>query len=103
MHFHPAPDLVNMEFLVDSLRELTGPLHHDTPGMHVLVWVYFVAAASTQDLGNQKYFAEKLRQVYSKTRMHNIVVAIERLEGIWVQRREGWAVGFSMKRPVLAI
>lgn len=86
-----------------SLRASTEPLQHDTPGMHVLVWVYFVAAASTQDLENQNYFVEKLRQVYSKTHMHNIVVAIERLEEIWRQRREGSAVGFSMMRPVLAI
>lgn len=103
MHFQPAPDLVAMESMVVSLRVSTEPLQHDTPGMHVLVWVYFVAAASTQDLGNQSYFAEKLRQVYNKTRMHNIVVAIERLEEIWAQRRKGWAVGFSMMRPVLAI
>lgn len=103
MHFHLVPDLASMELMVHSLKTLTEPLQHDTPGMHVLVWVYFVAAASTQDSKNQDYFASKLRQVYNKTHMHNIVVAVKQLEDIWQQGQNGWATRFPMMRPVLAI
>jgi hypothetical protein len=103
LHFHPVPDLGSMELMVHSLRALTEPLQQDTPGMHVLVWVYFVAAASTRDPGNQSYFAGKLLQVYNNTHMHNIIVAVERLEELWLQRKNGLTTGFSMMRPVLAI
>lgn len=103
MHFHSAPNLVVMESMVDLLRTLTEPLQHDTPGMHALVWVYFIAAASTQNPSNQSYFVEKLRQIYNKTQMHNIIVAVERLEEMWTKRQNGWTVAFPMMRPVLAI
>jgi hypothetical protein len=103
MHFQQTSNLVAMEFMVQSLRISTEPLQHDTPGMHALVWVYFIAAASTQHPGNQGYFAAKLRQVYDKTHMHNIVVAVERLEEMWLQGQDGWITNFPMMRPVLAI
>jgi len=103
MHFHIVSDLATMESMVNSLKSLTEPLQEDTPGMHALVWVYFIAAASTQDFENQKYFARKLRQVYNNTRMHNIIVAIERLEEMWLQGQNGWTTRFPMMRPVLAI
>lgn len=103
MHFHIIPDLAALESMVGSLRAMTEPLRQDTPGMHALVWVYFIAAASTQDSGNRVYFAGKLRQVYNKTHMHNIIVAVERLEEMWSQGQDGWATRFPMMRPVLAI
>jgi hypothetical protein len=103
MHFHVVSDLATMESMVSSLKTLTEPLQEDTPGMHALVWVYFIAAASTQDPENQSYFAGKLRQVYNKTHMHNIIVAIERLEEMWLQGQDGWTTRFPMMRPVLAI
>jgi hypothetical protein len=103
MHFQVISDLATMEFMVHSLRTLTEPLQHDTPGMHALVWSYFIAAASTQDSENQSYFAGRLLQVYDKTHMHNIIVAIERLEEMWLQGQNGWTTRFPMMRPVLAI
>jgi hypothetical protein len=103
MHFQAVSDLATMEFMVHSLRTLTEPLQHDTPGMHALVWSYFIAAASTQDSENQSYFARRLLQVYDKTHMHNIIVAIERLEEMWLQGQNGWTTRFPMMRPVLAI
>jgi ribosomal protein S19E (S16A) len=92
-----------MESMVRSIKTLTEPLQQDTPGMHALVWVYFIAAASTQTPENQSYFAEKLRQVHRKTHMHNIIVAVERLEEMWQQEYGGWTARFPMMRPVLAI
>lgn len=103
MHFHLAPDLTTMESMVQSIKTLTEPLQQDTPGMHTLVWVYFIAAASTQIPETQSYFAGKLRQVHMKTHMHNIIVAVERLEEMWQQESGGWTARFPMMRPVLAI
>jgi len=103
MHFHLVPVLTTMESMVQLIKRLTEPLQQDTPGMHALVWVYFIAAASTQVPENQSYFAEKLRQVHRKTHMHNIIVAVERLEEMWQQEHEGWTARFPMMRPVLAI
>ena len=102
-HFHPVPDLESMESMVQLIKTLTEPLQQDTPGMHTLVWVYFIAAASTQISENQSFFAGKLRQVHSKTHMHNIIVAVERLEEMWQQHQNGWTTRFPMMRPVLAI
>lgn len=103
MHFHTVPDLTTMESMVRLTKKLTEPLQQDTPGMHALVWVYFIAAASTQIPENQSYFAGKLRQVHRKTHMHNIIVAVERLEEMWQQETGGWIARFPMMRPVLAI
>jgi hypothetical protein len=103
MHFQLVADLTTMESMVQTIKTMTEPLQQDTPGMHALVWVYFIAAASTQIPENQTYFAAKLRQVLKNTRMHNIIVAVERLEEMWQQEHDGWTARFPMMRPVLAI
>lgn len=103
MRFHLVPGLATMESMVRTIKILTASLQQDTPGMHALVWVHSIAAASTQVPENQSFFTGKLRQVHSKTHMHNIVVAVERLEEMWRQRYDGWIARFLMMRPVLAI
>jgi hypothetical protein len=89
---------------IDQLRLQVLPIKSDSPGMHTLPWVYFIAAASSKDQNHRKFFADRLVQVYEKTRMNNIIVALERLEQIWLLQPNGeWARNPSLVNPVLII
>jgi hypothetical protein len=89
---------------IEQLRLLVMPIHSGSPCMHTLPWVYFIAAASSDDQEQRDFFAERLRQVYEKTRMNNIIVALERLEQIWLLQPNGeWARNPSLVNPVLII
>ncbi|KAH0287511.1 hypothetical protein M436DRAFT_57641 [Aureobasidium namibiae CBS 147.97] len=89
---------------IEQLRLLVSPIHSDSPCMHTLPWVYFIAAASSIDQGHRHFFADRLREVHGKTRMNNIIVALERLEQIWLLQPNGeWARNPSLVNPVLII
>ena len=89
---------------IEQLRLLVLPIHSDSPCMHTLPWVYFIAAASSGDQNHRDFFAGRLRQVHEKTRMNNIIVALERLEQIWLLQPNGeWARDPSLVNPVLII
>ncbi|KAI4726131.1 hypothetical protein E4T49_06058 [Aureobasidium sp. EXF-10728] len=89
---------------IEQLRHLVSPIHSDSPCMHTLPWVYFVAGASSKDQGHRDFFAGRLAQVYEKTRMNSIIVALERLKQIWLLQPNGeWARNPSLVDPVLII
>lgn len=89
---------------IEHLRLLVMPIKFDSPGMHTLPWVYFIAAASSQNQDHRDFFAGRLAQVYEKTLMNNIVVALGRLEQIWLLQPNGeWARNPSLVNPVLII
>ncbi|KAK6000902.1 hypothetical protein QM012_002985 [Aureobasidium pullulans] len=89
---------------IEQLRQLVLPIQTDSPCMHTLPWVYFVAAASSKDQDHRNFFASRLAQVYEKTRMNSIIVALERLEQIWLLQPNGeWARNPSLVEPVLIL
>ncbi|KAI5195538.1 hypothetical protein E4T39_08165 [Aureobasidium subglaciale] len=89
---------------VEQLRLLVTPIDSNNPCMHTLPWVYFIAAASSNDQGHREFFARRLAQVHEKTRMNNIIVALERLKMIWLLQPNGkWARNPSLVNPVLII
>ncbi|CAD0084658.1 unnamed protein product [Aureobasidium vineae] len=89
---------------IEQLRRLVLPIHPGSPCMHTLPWVYFVAGASSKDQGHRDFFAGRLAQVYEKTRMNSIIVALERLKQIWLLQPNGeWARNPSLVDPVLII
>ncbi|KAI5252791.1 hypothetical protein E4T42_03249 [Aureobasidium subglaciale] len=89
---------------IEQLRLLVTPIKSDNPCMHTLPWVYFIAAASSNDQGHREFFARRLAQVHKKTRMNNIIVALERLKMIWLLQPNGkWARNPSLVNPVLII
>ncbi|KEQ59512.1 uncharacterized protein M437DRAFT_56663 [Aureobasidium melanogenum CBS 110374] len=89
---------------IEQLRRLVLPIHADSPCMHTLPWVYFIAAASSKDTDHRNFFAGRLAQVYEKTRMNSIIVALERLGQIWLLQPNGeWARNPSLVEPVLII
>ena len=89
---------------IEALKILVTPILSNSPGMHTLPWVYFIAAASSQDLGQREFFTERLMQVYQKTRMENILVALDRLEEIWrLPPDSNWARNPRAVNPVLII
>ncbi|KAI7263297.1 hypothetical protein KC343_g10638 [Hortaea werneckii] len=97
---HPAACHLRLE----RLRDMTSSITLATPGMHALVWPYFVAAASSRSQGHREYFVFKLREIHQKTPMNNILIAIERLEEIWERFPSGgWTKCLGRFRPVLAI
>ncbi|KAI5359721.1 Putative fungal transcription factor [Septoria linicola] len=89
---------------ISCLGELTASIGAQTPGMHCLVWPYFIAGASSILPEDRQYFEAKLDQIHQQTRMRNIVVAMESLRDIWRQHPTGgWALHLDRLRPVLAI
>jgi len=70
--------------MAENLLQLLAPVNENTPGMHAFVWCYFIAGASSSDPKNRDFVSERLRQVYMRTRMRNILSAIDMLEQfIW--------------------
>ncbi|RMZ27532.1 hypothetical protein D0859_08381 [Hortaea werneckii] len=97
---HPTACHVRLE----RLRDMTSSITLTTPGMHALVWPYFVAAASSRSQGQREYFVFKLREIHQKTPMNNILIAIERLEEIWERFPSGgWTRCLGRFRPILAV
>lgn len=89
---------------LERLRDMTASITLATPGMHALVWPYFVAAASSRTQDHREYFVFKLRQIHRKTPMDNILIAIERLEEIWKHLPSGgWTRCLGRFRPILAV
>lgn len=87
-----------------EVQILTQDIHEETAGMHSLVWVYYIAGASSCAQSDREYFAGKMMQVYRKTLMKNILVAIQRLEEIWRHfPHGGWSRHVKLIQPVLAI
>ncbi|KAK5110421.1 hypothetical protein LTR62_005772 [Meristemomyces frigidus] len=87
-------DYTGNEIHIDlkRLEQIVLPVTPVNPGMHILPWVYFIAAASSKDFHQRSFFSARLLEVYQKTRMNNIVVAIKRLEQIWLLQPNGeWA------------
>lgn len=71
--------------LTEDLLQFLAPINEDTPGMHAFVWCYFIAGASSSDLKNRDFVIQRLRQVYTRTRMRNILSAIDVLERfVWL-------------------
>lgn len=97
-------DRDSVQCKVSCLRELTGGIVADTPGMHCLVWPYFIAGASSILPEDRQYFEARLDQIHQQTRMRNIVVAMESLKVIWREHPTGgWALHLDRLRPVLAM
>ena len=89
---------------ISSLRTLTDEISEDTPGMHCLVWSYFIAAVSSDTEADRHHFKHRLGQVHNKTRMNNISAAIDTLDHVWAQSPPGgWISRFHQVRPVLAM
>ncbi|RMY81601.1 hypothetical protein D0861_08242 [Hortaea werneckii] len=89
---------------LERLRDMTSSITLTTPGMHALVWPYFVAAASSSSQAHREYFVFKLREIHQKTPMNNILIAIERLEEIWGRFPSGgWTRCLGRFRPILAV
>ncbi|RMZ07548.1 hypothetical protein D0860_05065 [Hortaea werneckii] len=89
---------------LERLRDMTSSITLATPGMHALVWPYFVAAASSRSQDHREYFVFKLREIHQKTPMNNILIAIERLEEIWERFPSGgWTKCLGRFRPILAV
>jgi len=75
---------VDRQNLTEYLLQLLAPVNEDTPGMHAFVWCYFIAGASNTDPQNRDFVSKRLRQVYMRTGMRNILSAINILEQfIW--------------------
>ena len=89
---------------LERLKQMVLPITPSNPGMHILPWVYFIAAASSQDTQQRSFFSGRLLEVYQKTRMNNILVAVKRLEQIWLLQPNGeWAREPTFISPVLII
>lgn len=89
---------------LEELKLLCEQIHPSTPGHHTLVWPYFIAAAESSTLAHRQFFTMRLQEVYSRTRFHNIPVALTALQEVWkVQSKRRWTEIISEVMPVFII
>ena len=77
--------------LLESLKQLVSQVDPDEPGVHALVWVFFIAAADSTDPEHRRYFTDRMNSVFARTRFRNIPATVESLPAIWSQQgTERW-------------
>lgn len=92
---------------VDALEELRLlclqiPLHQ--PGHHALVWAYFIAAAESSTYEHRCFFTQRLTQIHSQTKFHNIPAALATLQMLWKCHGERrWTEVLAANKPVFII
>lgn len=90
---------------VENIRRLLLQINEHTPGMHALVWTYFIAGAASTDPEHRDFFLRRLRQVYRKTEMGNILTAIDTLEHlVWcLPEGQSWTSDPTIFKRVLVM
>ena len=89
---------------LDRLQVLCEPIQPTTPGQHILVWVYFLAAAESSTQKHREFFTGRLRSLHESTKFQNIPVALAALEEIWkVRPRRRWTEALSELAPIFII
>ncbi|CAI7677490.1 unnamed protein product [Penicillium manginii] len=86
--------------LIENLKELVSQIDPERVGAHALVWVCFIGAADSTDPEHRKFFINRLKQVFTKTRFNNILSAINALPGIWRQKGS-WTRNLTLTAPTL--
>lgn len=77
---------------------------NDQPGMHVFVWSYFIAGASTRNIGYRQFFVNRLQQIYKRTGMRNVLSTIDMLEDLWkLPGGENWTQCRSILQRTLVM
>lgn len=88
--------------LLESLKQLVSQIDPEQVGSHALVWVCFMGAADSTDPEHRQFFMERLKQVFAKTRFHNILSAINSLPTIWSQN-SSWTRNLTLTAPTLVM
>ena len=76
------------EHSIEQLIDKISKISHNARGAHALVWVCFVAGASSTSQTQKAFLVERMNQVYERTKFRNIPKAICSLEKIWSREDE---------------
>ncbi|KIW10020.1 hypothetical protein PV08_11796 [Exophiala spinifera] len=89
---------------LERLRLLCLQIPVHQPGHHALVWAYFVAAAESSTHEHRSFFTQRLTQIHSQTRFHNIPAALTTLQMLWrCQGERRWTEVVAANKPVFII
>jgi hypothetical protein len=98
------PCYSNTTLQLDHLRALCEPIQPTTPGQHILVWVYFIAAAESSTSEHRQFFTGRLRNLHASTKFRNIPVALAALQKLWsVRHQRRWTEALSELAPIFII
>jgi hypothetical protein len=106
-----SPDLTNgntdtfISSALEALRHTCLQIEPDAPGHHVLVWVYFIAAAEARDASQRQFFTQRLKMVFAKTKFNNIPRALAFLESVWPHQSTSrrWIDVMQRDMPIFVI
>lgn len=88
--------------LLEDLKQLVSQINPDQMGSHALVWVCFIAAADSTDPEHRRFFVNRMNQVFSKTKFHNISAGMQSLPAIWSHQGSGrWTQNLAKLAPSL--
>jgi hypothetical protein len=88
--------------LLEDLKQLVSQIDPDQMGSHALVWVCFIAAADSTDPEHRRFFVDRMNQVFSKTKFHNISAGMQSLPAIWSHQGSGrWTQNLAKLAPSL--
>lgn len=88
--------------LLEDLKQLVSEIDPDQMGSHALVWVCFIAAADSTDPEHRRFFVDRMNQVFSKTKFHNISAGMQSLPAIWSHQGSGrWTQNLAKLAPSL--
>ena len=68
---------------VEKLRKLCMQIDQVEEAHHILVWVYFIAAAESSTNQHRTFFVDHLYMVHRKTKFRNILIAVDALPKLW--------------------
>lgn len=87
--------------VIRELRQSVELLEPGSAGEHVLVWVYFMAAAESSTPSDRSFFLERLKQCHTRTGFGNILRAYDLLSEIWARNGKGWTSLLTREPKVL--
>ncbi|KAH8812781.1 hypothetical protein F5884DRAFT_786385 [Xylogone sp. PMI_703] len=68
---------------LEALKSTVSKIPSNTPGEHVLVWIYFVAATKSQSDVHRSFFSVSLADLYNRLGLENLASSFQSLHKSW--------------------
>jgi hypothetical protein len=87
--------------LVENILVTQEGCPEGSPGEHVLIWAFFIAAAESSSEYHRTFFATKMRSYYHRLGFSNTIKALDLLGEIWnISDGSNWT-SFQPKTHIL--
>lgn len=96
---------VNIEQMLDALKNTVEQIPPYSPGENALAWVYFIAAAETSVLAKRTFFSKRLMGIYERGTFADTTTAFVLLHHIWNCQGTGgsWTTTLSQTPSVFVL